>query len=100
VSVEPARREARDALVTHYEALRRGALEDPAGGRRGAGWALVIGQGLAAWLDTCTAVTVAAEPGLRSAVAPTPLAGDLRSELALILARMALAGGGEGGRTT
>jgi hypothetical protein len=98
VSVEPARREARDALVTHYEALRRGALEDSAGGCRGAGWALFIGQGMAAWMDTCTAVTVEAEP--RSAVAPTPRAGDLRSELALILARMALAGGGEGGRTT
>jgi hypothetical protein len=86
--------------VTHYEALRRGALEAPAGVGRGAGWALVIGQGLAAWMETCTAVTVGAEPGGGPAPAPTPLAADLRSELAVILAGLALAGGGEGGRTT
>lgn len=81
---------ANDALVSHYEELRRRALDGPVG--RGAGWALFIGQGMAAWMDACAALTSVAEPGPRaSAPPPVPLPSDLRGELVMVLARMALA---------
>ena len=93
---DPSVARATDALVSHYEALRRGALDGPGG--RGAGWALFIGQGMAAWIDACAALTPMAEPGPRaSAPSPGPLPSDLRGELAMVLARMALALPIEGG---
>lgn len=88
---------AHDTLVSHYEELRRRALDRPAG-RGGAGCALVIGQGMAAWMEACAALTPGAEPGPRAAAPPpVPLPSDLRGELAMVLARMALALPREGG---
>jgi hypothetical protein len=87
---------ANDALVSHYEELRRRALDGPVG--RGAGWALFIGKGMAVWMEACAALTPMAEPGPRaSAPSPVPLPSDLRGELAMILARIALALPIEGG---
>jgi len=94
---DPRVAKATDPLVSHYEELRRHALDGPAG--RGAGWALFIGHGMAAWMDACTAMTPVAEPGPRaSAPPPVPLPSDLRGELVMVLARMALALPVEGGR--
>jgi len=93
---DPSVATATDTLVSHYEALRRRALDGPAG--RGAGWALFISHGMAAWMEACAAVTPVAEPGpLASAPPPGPLPSDLRGELVMVLARMALARPVEGG---
>ena len=94
---DPSVARTTDALVSHYEALRRRALDGPAG--RGAGWALVIGQGMAAWMEACAALTPGPEAGsVTSAPPPVPLPSDLRGELVMVLARMVLARPIEGGR--
>jgi hypothetical protein len=91
---------ANETLVSHYEELRRRALDGPAGVSRGAGWAVFIGQGMAAWMEACAALPLVPEPGpLASGPPPVPLPSDLRGELAMVLARMALAVSVEGGQT-
>ncbi len=53
--------------------------------------ALFLGQGMVAWMRACSWVSSTAPDNLRLApTAPTPLPNDLRGEVVLVLAAMAL----------
>jgi hypothetical protein len=89
----------RDALTAGYEELRRAALVRAPGSVGGIGFALFIRSGMAAWMETCAALLSAREPQARPAAAPPPIGADVRVEVAMLLAEMALAVHGQGGMT-
>jgi hypothetical protein len=76
------------ALVSIYEEIRHEVMHSPGCCRRGSGLALFVGRGMAAWLTACT-------PAARTRDARKPIAvdrvpTDLHTEVALVLAEMAL----------
>ncbi len=80
-----------NALRASYEQLRSDAL-GPAGGLyRGFGFALLVREGLTAWLLACRESVPARQRPAESSGSPqaSPPAG-LRAELTMILAAMAL----------
>lgn len=87
-----------DALVSEYEELRRVALGALRGPSQGVGFALLLRRGMAVWMDACTK---ASSSRLRpvSKQEDRLLPPDLRGEVALLLAAMALACPSEGGMT-
>jgi hypothetical protein len=90
----------REALASNYEDLRREALAG-AGGDRGVGLALFIRRGMSRWMDTCTEIlagpTVA--PPQRHIEEQPHLDPDLRVEVAMVLAQMALLAHSQGATT-
>jgi hypothetical protein len=89
---------AREAFTAGYEELRRVALERAAGSGRGIGFALFIRSGMAAWMKTCAALLIPRTPtARRPAVEPPPVAPDVRVEVAMLLAEMALSVHVQGG---
>lgn len=91
---------AREALTAGYEELRGAALGQAGGAGRGIGLALFIRSGMAAWLATCAALLIPREPPARRVAAePPPVAPDVRVEVAMLLAEMALSVHVHGGMT-
>jgi hypothetical protein len=86
-----------DALVFEYEELRRVALGAFRSPSQGVGFALLLRRGMAVWMDACT--TAAAAPSRQPVSKQDRLPPDLRGEVALVLAAMALACPSEGGMT-
>jgi hypothetical protein len=89
-----------DALVSEYEALRGVALGGLRGPSQGVGFALLLRRGMAVWMDACTKAA-ASSSRLRplSRQEQCLLPPDLRGEVAMVLATMALACPMEGGMT-
>ena len=78
----------REAMVASYEELRRAALGHSG---RGAGFALFLRSGMAAWIETCAALPGPPQATPRSPAAePRFVPQDLRVEVATLLAEMAL----------
>lgn len=89
---DPRPRSDGENLAGHYEALRSVALGEGIG-RAGLGGALVMAQGVAAWMRGWRACT----PGpARTAVPPAPTGGGSPAEVVRVLAAMALACTGVG----
>lgn len=86
--------------MSEYEDLRRVALGELGGPSQGVGFALLLRRGMAAWMDACMKTAAAS---FRSRPASRPeqwlVPADLRCEVALVLATMALACPSEGGMT-
>ena len=76
------------ALVAAYEDLRQQALD----GVRSEvlGMALLLGQGMAAWMKACSATFAVPASGVIPHAAPAPLTSDLHGEVVRVLASMAL----------
>ena len=97
---------APDYALEQYEALRREALENAFGGRRGQGLSLFVTQGMSAWLRALSLLVPrpvmlapAGEPFRASAGVPSErpaLPSGARSDMSRALARMVLAVGWEG----
>jgi hypothetical protein len=91
----------REALSSSYEDLRRFAIAGTDRYGRGVGFALFIRSGMARWMDTY--IDLLAQPK----VAPPPqrraeeqrLDPDLRIEVAMVLAQMALSAHAQGATT-
>lgn len=75
------------ALIAHYEQLRRDALDRAGQPARGFGLALLLRQGMTAWMRAWSEGTSAIRPRLACPVA-APLPSAVRSQLTLILASM------------
>jgi len=76
-------------LISAYEDLRQQAADGSTSG--GLGMALFLGQGTVAWMRACSSVAPAAPDNLRRCpTAAAPLPSDLRGEIVLVLAAMAL----------
>lgn len=89
---------AREALTAGYEELRGAALGQATGSGRGIGFALFIRSGMAAWMETCAALLIPREPTARRAAADLPrMPPDVRVEVAMLLAEMALSVHVQGG---
>lgn len=90
-----------DVLVSKYEELRRVALGALRGPSQGVGFALLVRRGMAVWMDACTKAAAGSSSRLRplSKQEDRLLPPDLRGEVALVLAAMALACPSEGGMT-
>ena len=76
-------------MICAYEDLRARAAGSSSSG--GLGMALFLGQGMVAWMQACSWVASTAPDNLRRC--PTvggPLPDDLRGEVVLVLAAMAL----------
>jgi|SRR6516164_6168085 len=54
------------------------------------GMALLLGQGMAAWMKACSATFAVPASGCIPPAAPVPLASDLHGEVVRVLASMAL----------
>jgi hypothetical protein len=80
-----------NALRAGYEQLRSDALGSGGGPYRGFGFALLVREGLAAWVLACRESVPASQRPAQSSGSPqaSPPAG-LRAELTMILAAMAL----------
>jgi hypothetical protein len=90
----------REALAAGYEELRRAALERAGGSGRGIGLAVFIRSGMAAWMETCAALLGPRDRAARGPTAEPPrVPPDVRVEVAMLLAEMALSGHVQGGRT-
>ena len=87
------------SLVSEYEELRGVTLAQSNAPSRGVGLSLLLRRGMAAWMDACAAVA----PPSRSRTVPRHehrlVPSELRSEVALVLATMALANHSYGGIT-
>jgi len=86
-----------EALASSYEELREIALTS-AGvllHGRGTGFALLIRRGMASWMETCIGVlaqpTAPAVPAPRQLDEPPYVPAEVRLDVAMILAQMALA---------
>jgi hypothetical protein len=91
---------AREALTAGYEELRGAALGQAGGAGRGIGLALFVRSGMAAWMETCAALLIPRAPTVRRPVADPPgVPPDVRGEVALLLAEMALSVHVHGGMT-
>lgn len=86
-----------ESLLSEYEELRGVAVAPSNGLSRGVGFSLLLRRGMAVWMDTCAAVT----PPPRSQAVPRQesrlVPSELRSEVALVLAAMAMANPSYGG---
>lgn len=83
--------EIREALSSSYEELRHIALAGTGVRARGIGLALLIRSGMARWMEAC--VTALARPTLavlQQIETPPLLPADVRVEVAMVLAQMAL----------
>lgn len=91
---------AAGSLLSSYEELRRVAVRRSDHSGRGAGFALFIRSGMAAWIEACAPLArpVEASPRRESAeqhhVPP-----DLHAEVAMVLAEMALSAHAQGAPT-
>lgn len=87
-----------ESLLSEYEELRRVALFPSNRLSRGVGFSLLLRRGMAVWMDACAAVAPA-----RSQAVPREqhrlVRSELRSEVALVLAEMAMANPSYGGVT-
>ena len=85
---EPAAQGAGATLLAAYEDLRREVL----GGLncKGLGLCLFLGQGMAAWMKTCSAILVVPFSGCVQPAVPVTVIADLKGEVIPILASMAL----------
>ena len=89
-----------EALVSEYEDLRRVALGGLRGPSQGVGFALLLRRGMAVWMDACMkAATSLSRLRPVSRQEQHLLPPDLRGEVAMVLAAMALACPSEGGMT-
>jgi hypothetical protein len=90
--------EIRDALSSSYEELRQIALAGDGVHARGTGLALLIRSGMARWMDTCIAVLArpSAPPPPRQSDGQAHLPADVRAEVAMVLAQMALSAQSQG----
>jgi hypothetical protein len=77
-------------LLSGYEELRSQALRHRGCVGRGNGLALVVRRGLAAWLTACAPVTRTLEVPQPKTAVEDRLPVDLRTEVAMVLAEMAL----------
>jgi superfamily II DNA/RNA helicase len=78
-----------ETLISAYEDLRQQAIGGSSSG--GLGMALFLGQGMVAWMRACSWVSsTAPDNSRRSQTAAAPLPNDLRGEIVLVLAAMAL----------
>lgn len=91
----------REMLRSSYEDLRRLALTD-GGSHRGAGFALFVRSGMGSWMETCAELP--AMPVVAPVAAPTRQApsvpNEIRFEIALVLAQMALSAHSQGATTS
>jgi hypothetical protein len=80
----------RQALISAYEDLRAQAIGFSGSG--GLGMALLLGQGMVGWMHACSSVASTTTPDnlRRFPTVSGPLPDDLRSEVVLVLAAMAL----------
>lgn len=88
------------ALLSGYEDLRDEALRRAGGPSRGSGLTLFIRRGMAAWLAAYAPLARSLDPHRRIPVAQDRLPQDLRTDVAMILAEMALAAAPAPGGTT
>jgi len=90
----------REAFSSGYEDLRRVALAgaDPNGLGRGVGFALFIRSGMARWMDCCGDLLVPQVPAppRRRVEERQQLDPDLRIEVAMVFAQMALSAHSQG----
>jgi hypothetical protein len=91
----------REALSSSYEDLRRVALTGAHGQGRGVGFALFIRSGMARWMDTCIELFArpATAPPKRHVEEQRRLDPDVRIEVAMVLAQMALSAHVQGATT-
>ena len=84
-------------LVSSYEELRRFAIDRSDRSSRGVGFTLFMRGGMAAWMSACAPLALQpdASPRLLSAK-ETCVPADLRTEVAMVLAEMALSAHTEG----
>jgi hypothetical protein len=79
----------RETLISAYEDLRRQATHCSSSG--GLGMAIFLGQGMAAWMLACSWVASTNPDNVRRyPIAAAPLPDELRGEIVLVLAAMAL----------
>jgi uncharacterized protein (UPF0548 family) len=77
--------------VAAYEALRRAALQETTGlVRRAAGVAVLLRAGVVSWMQTCRSVASSVPPAVRPGDTMGSLPGTVRTEVAVLLAQMAL----------
>ena len=88
-----------EALVSEYEELRRVALGGSRGPSQGVGFALLVRRGMAGWMDACMTAASASRSRPVSKQEQCLVLPDLRGEVAMVLAAMALACPSEGGMT-
>lgn len=84
--------------MSGYEELRRVATGQPPSAGRGVGFALFLRSGMAAWIEACEVVSppsppLRLPPGEPDRLLPT----DVRGEVTMVLAAMALSAAREGG---
>ncbi|MBI4587440.1 MAG: hypothetical protein HY725_01260 [Candidatus Rokubacteria bacterium] len=87
--------------MSDYEELRRVATGRPPSAGHGVGFALFLRSGMAAWIEACAAVAPPCgaprlPPMQRDQLLPT----DMRGEVTMVLATMALSVAREGGLRT
>ena len=89
-----------EALLSSYEDLRRTAVGPAEGGSCGVGLGIFIRSGMASWLKTCATFMRPGKPPPLRVEQPQPVfAPDLRNEVAMVLAEMALSVENQGGMT-
>lgn len=88
-----------EALLSEYEQLRLVALGRSNGPHQGIGFALLLRRGMAAWMDACVTAAAPSTPRPVPRQGHRLVAPDLRGEVAIVLAAMALACPIEGGMT-
>jgi hypothetical protein len=91
----------RDALSSSYDDLRRVALAGADRPGHGVGFALFIRSGMARWMDACIDLLArpAAAPPLQRHLEEQHLAPDVRIEVAMVHAQMALSAHTQGATT-
>lgn len=78
------------ALLSGYEELRSVALRRAGSSGRGSGLALFLQRGMAAWITACAPLTRPLEAVRRTRTYEDRVPTDLREEVAMVLAEMAL----------
>jgi hypothetical protein len=79
----------RETLISAYEDLRRQAAQCSIAG--GLGMAIFLGQGMVAWMLACSWVASTNPHNVhRCPISAAPLPDELRAEIVLVLAAMAL----------
>jgi hypothetical protein len=85
------------ALVSSYEELRRFAINRGDGTGRGVGLTLFIRSGMAAWMSACAPLAPRPDASPRHQYAEQArVPADLRVEVAMVLAQMALSAHAQG----
>lgn len=77
-----------NALQSSYEEIRSEALRHAGG--HGSGLALFVRRGMAAWLTACAPLVRPLEAPRRKPLAENRVPTDVRTEVAMVLAEMAL----------